>query len=165
MNITLRVSIVFLLIFLSCGDSESTEEEIFDPQGIVSWKIGNESFSKSGSWTYCDIEDFSGNIAVYGTNRVEGEGIIIIIDDDPNAVAAGKSYAFDDMTIGQIIFDDGNSNRWSSKEGEGTGMIKVTQFSLESRSAMEGTFSGILYNQDDNSSRSIEEGFFSVRCL
>ena len=157
------VSWVFCLFLSSCGAPEETIQ--VEAQGVVSWSLNEESFSKSGSWTYCDAEDFSGNFVIYGTSRIEGEGIIISINDDTNPVDTDQTYTFDQSTVGQLIYDDGNSNRWSSINDGGSGITKITLFSNDVRTVVEGTFSGTLINKDDNSTRVIEEGFFSVRCI
>lgn len=152
------------LVIMSCSELSEPEVE-FEAQDKVTWDLNGERFSKSGSWTYCDVEDFSGNFSVYGTNTVEGEGIVISIDDNNAPVSNGQSYSFDTNTKGQIIYVDRNKNRWSSLVGEGTGVVEISIFNANNFGSVEGKFSGSLISKDDGSIRVIENGFFSVGCF
>ncbi len=156
---------LFSIFLFSCSDAEQNPQEKIEAQGIVSWDLNEESFEKSGSWTYCDTEDFSGNFVIYGTNRIEGEGIIVSIDDNTDVVSAGQAYSFDQNSVGQLIYDDGKSNRWSSINEGGSGVATITLFTSSSGTVVEGKFSGTLVNNEDGSTRIIEDGFFSVSCI
>ena len=153
------------LVITSCGESSDSEQEDFDAQDVVSWDLDGENFNKSGQWTYCDTEDFSGNFAIYGTNSIEGEGVVISIDDNSAPVSEGQIYTFDKNSISQLIYIDKNSNRWSSLVEDGTGLVEISIFYNKNGVSVEGKFSGTLFSKDDGSDRIIEDGFFSVRCF
>lgn len=152
------------LILASCSESAVLEQG-FEVQDRVTWVLNGENFSKSGGWTYCATEDNSGNFAIYGTHDPEGEGIVISIDENVAPISKGQSYSFDTNTIGQLIYIDKNNNRWSSQLDGGTAVIKFSVFDDVMGVAVEGRFSGTLISKDDGSTRLIENGFFSVRCL
>ena len=135
------------------------------PESYFKWTVNDEAAKSknTGRYAYTGFSSF----VILGESTVGGQVILSLDNSNGHPVTGPKSFNLEEQSTNEIIYENSNGKRWSTKNSGGSGIISISLYqtfddATFTKAFVEGTFSGVLTSEESEDIFRIEDGEFGV---